>query len=62
MGSEMCIRDRESAPPLKKEKNVDDGESSSSAGLSDEILRDHRFTVYGKDSDEVHKVRQRSSV
>ena len=48
---------KESAPPLKKEKKVDDSESSSSAGLSDEILHDHRFTVYGKDSDEVHKVR-----
>ena len=30
---------------------------SSSAGPSDEILCDHRFTVYGKDSAEVHKVR-----
>ena len=42
---------------IKKEKEVDDNESSSSTGLSDETLRDHRFTVYGKDSTAVHKVR-----
>ena len=32
-------------------------ESSSSTGLSDETLCDHRFTVYGKDSTAVHEVR-----
>ena len=42
---------------VKKEKEVDDNESSSSTGLSDETLRDHRFMVYGKDSTAVHEVR-----
>ena len=42
---------------VKKEKEVDDNESSSSTGLSNETLRDHRFTIYGKDSTAVHKVR-----
>ena len=42
---------------IKKEKERDNNESSSSTGLSDEILRDHRFTVYGKDSTAVHDVR-----
>ena len=42
---------------VKKEKEVDDNESSSSTGLSDETLCDHRLTVYGKDSTAVHKVR-----
>ena len=42
---------------IKKEKEVDDIESSSSTGLSDEILCDHRFMVYGKDSTAVHEVR-----
>ena len=42
---------------VKKEKEVDDNESSSSTGLSDETLHDHRFTVYGKDSTAVHEVR-----
>ena len=42
---------------IKKEKEVDDNESSSSTGLSDETLRDHRFTVYGKDFTAVHEVR-----
>ena len=42
---------------IKKEKEVDNNESSSSTGLSDEILCDHRSTVYGKDSTAVHKVR-----
>ena len=44
---------------IKKETEVDDNESPSSAGLSDETLRDHRFTVYGRDSTAVHKVRAR---
>ena len=42
---------------VKKEKEVDNNESSSSTGLSDETLRDHRFTVYSKDSTAVHEVR-----
>ena len=42
---------------IKKETEVDDNESSSSTGLSDETLRDHRFTVYGRDSTAVHEVR-----
>ena len=42
---------------IKKETEVDDNESSSSTGLSDETLCDHRFTVYGKDSTAVHEVR-----
>ena len=42
---------------IKKETEVDDNESSSSAGLSDETLRDHRFTVYSRDSTAVHEVR-----
>ena len=42
---------------VKKEKEVNNSESSSSTGLSDETLRDHRFMVYGKDSTAVHKVR-----
>ena len=42
---------------IKKEKEGDNNESSSSTGLSDEILCDHRSTVYGKDSTAVHKVR-----
>ena len=44
---------------VKKEKEVDDNESSSSTGPSDETLRDHRFTVYSRDSTAVHKVRAR---
>ena len=42
-----------------KKKEVDDNESSSSTGLSDETLHDHRFTVYSRDSTAVHKVRAR---
>ena len=41
---------------IKKEMEVDDNKSSSSTGLSDETLHDHRFTVYGRDSTAVHKV------
>ena len=44
---------------VKKEKEVDDNESASSTGLSDETLRDHRFMVYSRDSTAVHKVRAR---
>ena len=44
---------------IKKETEVDDNESPPSAGLSDETLRDHRFTVYGRDSTAVHEVRAR---
>ena len=42
---------------IKKEKEVDNNESSSSTGLSDETLCDHRFTIYGNYSTAVHKVR-----
>ena len=42
---------------IKKEMDSDDNESSSSTGLSDETLHDHRFTVYGRDSTAVHEVR-----
>ena len=42
---------------IKKEMEVDDNESSSSTGLSDETLHDHRFMVYGRDSTAVHEVR-----
>ena len=44
---------------MKKEAEVDDNESSSSAILSDETLRDHRFTVYSRDSTAVDEVRAR---
>ena len=44
---------------VKKEKEVDDNESSSSTGLSDETLHDHKFTVYSRDSTAVHEVRAR---
>ena len=44
---------------VKKEKEVDDNESSSSTRLSDETLRDHRFMVYSRDSTAVHEVRAR---
>ena len=43
---------------IKKEAEVND-ESSSSAGLSDKTLRNHRFTVYGRDSVAVNEVRAR---
>ena len=42
---------------IKKETEVDDNESSSSTGLSDKTLRDHRFMVYGRGSTAVHEVR-----
>ena len=44
---------------VKKEKEVDYNESSSSTGLSEETLHDHRFTVYSRDSTAVHEVRAR---
>ena len=44
---------------IKKETEVNNNKSSSSAGLSDETLRDHRFMVYGRDSVAVNKVRAR---
>ena len=43
----------------EKEKEVDNNESSPSTGLSDEALRDHRFTVYSRDSTAVQDVRAR---
>ena len=42
---------------INKEMEVNNNESSSSAGLSDETLCDHRFTVYSRDSAAVHEVR-----
>ena len=45
---------------IKKETEGDDNESSSSTGLSDETLRDHRFMVYGRDSTAVHEVRAKT--
>ena len=57
------VRDSKDCAPspkkatIKKEMEVDDNESSSSTGLSDETLHDHRFTVYGRDSSAVHEVR-----
>ena len=44
---------------VKKEKEIDDNESSSSTGLSDQTLHDHRFMVYSRDSTAVHEVRAR---
>ena len=44
---------------IKKEAEVNNNESSSSAGLSDETLHDHRFMVYGRDSATVNEVRAR---
>ena len=62
-GKTDSVRDSKDGAPspkratIKKEMEVDDNESSSSTGLSDETLRDHRFTVYGRDSTAVHEVR-----
>ena len=44
---------------IKKEVEVDANQSLSSAGLSDETLRNHRFMVYGRDSAAVDEVRAR---
>ena len=62
-GKTDSVRDSKDGAPspkrvtIKKEMEVDDNESSSSTGLSDETLRDHRFMVHGRDSTAVHKVR-----
>ena len=62
-GKTDSVRDSKDCAPspkrarIKKEMEVDDNESSSSTGLSDETLRDHRFMVYGRDSTAVHEVR-----
>ena len=62
-GKTDSVRDSKDGAPsakratIKKEMEGDDNESSSSTGLSDETLHDHRFTVYGRDSPAVHKVR-----
>ena len=60
-GSKDC---QDGAPSPKrvtvKKKEVDDNESSSSTGLSDETLHDHRFTVYSRDSTAVHEMRART--
>ena len=62
-GKTDSARDSEDGAPspksatIKKEMEVDDNESSSSTGLSDETLPDHRFMVYGRDSTAVHEVR-----
>ena len=58
------LRDPKDGAPLPKratikEAEVDDNKSSSSAGLSNEILCNHRFTVYGRDFATVDKVRAR---
>ena len=42
---------------VKKEMEGDNNESSSLTGPSDETLCDHRFTIYGRHSPAVHKVR-----
>ena len=58
-------RDSKDSAPLpkratiKKEAEVDDNESLSPAGLSDETLCDHGFMVYGRDSAAVDEVRAR---
>ena len=55
-------KDRAPSPKratIKKETEVDDNESLSSAGLSDEALHNHRFTVYGRDSVAIDEVRAR---
>ena len=44
---------------IKREKEVDDNESSSSTGLSDETLCDQWFMDYSRDSTAVHQVRAR---
>ena len=55
-------KDRAPSPKratIKKEVEVNANESLSSAGLSNETLRNHRFMVYGRDSVAVDKVRAR---
>ena len=57
------VRDSKDGAPspkratIKKETEVDDNKSSSSTGLSNETLRDHRFMVYSRDSTAVHEVK-----
>ena len=52
-GKTDSVRDSKDDAPspkratIKKEMEVDDKDSSSSTGLSDETLHDHRFMVYG---------------
>ena len=59
------VRDSKDGAPspkratIKKEAEVNDNESSFSAGLSDETPCDHRFTVYDRDSAAVDEVRAR---
>ena len=53
---------KDGAPSPKRvtiKKESDDTKSSSSTGLSDVTLHDHRFTAYGRDSAAVHEVRAR---
>ena len=64
-GKTDSARDSKDGAPLpkratiKKEMEVNNNESSSSVGLSNETLHDHRFMVYGRDSVAVDKVRAR---
>ena len=64
-GKTDSVRDSKDGAPspkrvtIKKEMEGDDNESSSSTGLSDETLHDHRFMAYGRDSTAVHEVRAR---
>ena len=51
---------KDGAPSSKKtaiKKETDNNGSSSPSGLTDEVLHNHRFMTYGKDSDAVHEVR-----
>ena len=55
-------KDRAPSPKratIKKEAEVNNNGSSSTAGLSDETLRNHIFMVYGRDSTAVNEVRAR---
>ena len=62
-GKTDSVRDSKDGAPspkratIKKETEGDDNKSSSSTGLSDETLHNHRFMVYGRDSTAVHEVR-----
>ena len=65
LATKQSARDSKDGAPspkratIKKETEVDDNESSSSTGLSNETLHDHGITVYGRDSAAVHEVRAR---